>query len=140
LTAEVRFKARQDELGAKFGQAYGQVAAYLGAKGVPFERPAFASYLLEGEAFNVRAGFYVPREVESANGVVGGELPEGEAAVTSHVGTYESLAEAYADIQAWAAENGRELREDMWEEYVTGPDTPPEKQETVVVWPLKPKE
>jgi len=38
----------------------------------------------------------------------------------------------------WAAEQKPEMAEDMWEEYLTGPDSSPEPStwQTLIVWPL----
>jgi effector-binding domain-containing protein len=137
LTAETRFEGRPEDFPPKFQQAFGQVAGYLGARGVPFDGPAFAWYHPRPDgSFEVRAGFYVGREFAPADGVAFGELPQAEAAVTTHIGSYESLHEAYEDIQRWAGESGRLLGEVMWEEYLDGPEVPPEKTRTRVVWPL----
>jgi effector-binding domain-containing protein len=137
VTAESRFEGRAEELPVKFPQAFGEVAAYLGSKGIAFEGPAFASYEPQADgSFKVRAGFCVQHEFASSDSVMCGELPQGEAATTTHVGSYESLHEAYADVQSWASESGRELGAVMWEEYMDGPEVPPEKTRTRVVWPL----
>jgi effector-binding domain-containing protein len=137
LTGEARFEGRPEELPAKFQQVFGQVAGYLGPRGIAFEGPAFAWYHMRADgSFDVRAGFYIDKEFSPADGVACGELPEVEAAVTTHTGSYDTLTDAYADIQSWAAESGRRLGEDMWEEYLDGPETPPEKTRTRVIWPL----
>jgi effector-binding domain-containing protein len=137
LTGESHFEGKPEEFPPKFQQVFGQVASYLGSRGIAFEGPAFALYEPQPDgSFKVRAGFCVPREFASSDTVVCGELPEGEAATTMHVGSYESLHEAYEDVQRWAAESGRGLGAAMWEEYLDGPEVPPEKTRTRVVWPL----
>ena len=61
-------------------------------------------------------------------------------ATTTHVGPYEALPQAYEAIQAWMQREGREpANHVMWEEYVTGPETPSAQTRTIVYWPLKPR-
>lgn len=138
-TAQIAFRARDQELPAKFPEVFGEVASYLGRHGIPFEGPAFASYVMNGDEFQVEAGFLVKEKVPGEGRVVPGELPECEAARTTHVGPHESMTEAYDAIQAWATENGHELQEPMWEFYFSGPSTPPSEVRTEIYWPLKPK-
>jgi effector-binding domain-containing protein len=137
-TAQTHFRARPEEMAAQFGTSFGKVAEYLTQAGVPFDGPAFARYVShDDEGFEVDAGFVVPAAVAGKGEVSGGELPATEAAVTTHMGTYDSLTEAYTAIETWAKEHGRELDEPMWEFYFSGPETPPAETRTDVVWPLK---
>ncbi|HLG10574.1 MAG TPA: GyrI-like domain-containing protein [Dehalococcoidia bacterium] len=68
------------------------------------------------------------------------DLPAGEVAKTTHVGPYAAPPQAYEAIQAWMRREGREpANHVMWEEYVTGPETPPAQTSSIVYWPLKPR-
>jgi len=56
------------------------------------------------------------------------------------VGPYAAPPQAYEAIQAWMRREGREpANHVMWEEYVTGPETPPAQTSSIVYWPLKPR-
>lgn len=136
-TAQVHFRASEQELPGKFGQVFGEVGSYLGRNGIPFEGPAFASFVRDGDQFEVNAGFLVPGPIPGDGHVVAGELPACEALVTLHIGPYDSAVEAYDDLHAWAREHGRELAEPMWEYYMSDPATPPAEVRTEVFWPLK---
>jgi effector-binding domain-containing protein len=136
-TAQTHFRARPEEMAARFGEAFGEVSVYLEQNAIEFEGPAFARYTRGDHYFDVDAGFILDDVVEGNGEVVGGTLPDCEALVTTHLGPYETLMEAYSDIEAWAKEHGRELDEPMWEYYFSGPDTPPAEIRTEVVWPLK---
>ena len=62
-------------------------------------------------------------------------MPECDIATTTHVGPYERLGEACMTRCVRAARaQGREVDESapMWEEYLDGPETPPERTRTVV--------
>jgi len=62
------------------------------------------------------------------------ELPAGRVATTIHIGPYETLPEAYATL----AEEAKALEEEInpssptWEEYLSGPETPPAQTQTVI--------
>ncbi len=137
--AVTRFDARPEEMGARAGQAFGTVAARLAALGIGTEGPAVACYGTGEVVFHVAMGFVVSGPIEAGDGVEPLQLPAVEVATTTHVGPYEQLGKAYDAIQEGARSRGREVDEAglMWEEYWTGPDTPPEQHRTVVSWPLK---
>ena len=138
--AAVKFRGSIADLPQHMGAAFEATMGYLVRSGIQPEGPAVALYKPLGEDdFDVTAGFLVSAPIEGDGHVVPAELPEGEVATTLHVGSYESLTEAYAAIQAWMAREGREPGETMWEEYLSGPETPPEQTRTIVYWPLRPR-
>ncbi len=135
--AVVKFSASEAEIAHRIGAAFGAVHAYLSHAGVPIQGPAVARYKPGPQRFEVEAGFVVPSPVQGDGNVVAAQLPECEAAVTTHIGPYSELPSAYSAIQSWFEANGREPSEIMWEEYWTGPETPPEQTRTDIVWPTK---
>jgi effector-binding domain-containing protein len=134
-----RFTAGPDQIGARMGPAFGSVYAYLGRHGLEPLGPPFGCYEMGArEAFEVRAGCVVADPVEAEGDVEPFFLPGGPALVTEHVGPYDALPKAYEALEAHAREFGQELDPNlMWEEYLTGPEVPPEQMRTVVHWPLK---
>jgi hypothetical protein len=67
-----------------------------------------------------------------------GELPGGAAAVSVHLGTYDSLGQTYDQLHDWIHAQGRDEGPGPWESYV---DDPSEVEDTSklraeVVWPL----
>jgi effector-binding domain-containing protein len=139
--AAVRFRATVAEMPQHIGEAFGAVMAYLQRIGAPPDGPAVARYDIVAEGdFEVAAGFYVPSPIEGDGHVVPVELPAGDVARTTHIGPYEGLPQAYEAIEAWMKQNDRESAgSTMWEEYLTGPETPPEQTRTEIYWPLKPR-
>ena len=137
-----RFDARPEEMGAKQGQAFGKVAGYLGGIGVPIEGPAVSCYERGEDTFHVSSGFVVAGPIEDADGVEPLQLPDVDIATTTHVGPYEQLGQAYDALKEGVTAQGRQVDEAamMWEEYLTGPEVPPEETTTVVHWPLLPVE
>jgi effector-binding domain-containing protein len=140
FAAVVRFRAQPTEMAARMPMAYGEVMAFLARSAIKVDGPAKARYTPAGDGFEVEAGFYVPSALEPGDGVACIELADGEAAVTTHIGPYESLPEAYKTVQAWAKEQGRDLADSMWEEYWSDPRSSPESEwRTDIIWPLKPR-
>jgi effector-binding domain-containing protein len=137
--AAVKFRAAVSELPQHMGPAFGAVLEYLARNGIQPEGPAVASYVpLPDNVFDVAAGFLVAAPIEGDGHVVKVELPAAEVVTTEHVGPYEGLPQAYQAIQGWLQREGREPGELMWEEYLTGPETPPAETRTIVYWLLKP--
>jgi effector-binding domain-containing protein len=56
-----------------------------------------------------------------------------------HLGPYDTVAQTYGDMQAQMKVDGLEGSADMWEIYMSPPETPPDKIMTEVVWPVHPQ-
>jgi effector-binding domain-containing protein len=139
--AAVKFRAAVAEMPQQIGAAFDAVMEYLTRSGIQPEGPAAALYTMtsQEEVFDVVAGFLVAAPIEGDGHVVAVELPAGEVATTTHVGPYESLPRAYEAIQGWLAQQDRQPADTMWEEYLTGPETPPAQTRTIIYWPMKPR-
>jgi len=63
-------------------------------------------------------------------------LPGGRVIHTMHVGPYDTLADTYGELLAWAADEGLTLAEGMWEVNLSDPDTEPDPAawRTEVFW------
>jgi effector-binding domain-containing protein len=137
--AATRFDADLAHMDEQMGAAFAAVAAYLGREGVTTPGPALAHYDVRPDGMTVSAGFVVSHPVDGDGTVVDVQLPECEVVSGVHVGPYDELPTAYEQLRDAAEARGRKLDESaMWEEYVTGPEVPPEQMRTVVSWPLVP--
>lgn len=136
------FDATPDQIPERIGAAFGAVMASLQRRGLTASGPAVAFYEMSPDepgvvSFRVSAGFFVPEPVAPDGDVRPLRLPEREMLTTVHVGAYTDLPAAYQALQKHAAEEGLTLAQDvMWEEYLTPPETPPDRHRTVVAWPL----
>ena len=67
-------------------------------------------------------------------------LPDVDVVSTTHVGPYDTLGRAYDALKDGVVDLGRKVDESsvMWEEYLDGPQVPPEQTRTLVHWPLLP--
>ena len=124
-----------------FDSAFGKAFPALFAAGITPVAAAFALYtrITQGPEAEVdlEIGFPLERPLaESGDGepaevdgmrVVPSELPAGEIAVTSHLGSYDGLGEAWGEFMGEIGAMGRAPGIPFWEVYVTepSPDTDP---------------
>ena len=94
--------------------AAGEVMGFLARSTIQVNGPAMARYSPVAMPSTSRRGSTYPTRSEPGDGVACIELAGGEAAVTTHIGPYESLPVAYEAVQAWAKEQDRDLADSMW--------------------------
>lgn len=138
-TAVVRDAVPMDRLTDLFGRAFTAVFPAAAAQGIAVTGPPFGFYPEPpGDVVRVEAGVTVATPIEAVGDVVPGQLPGGRAIHTIHVGSYDTLADTYTELLAWAAENGLTLAKGMWEVYLSDPSTEPDPTtwRTEVFWPI----
>lgn len=143
-TAVVRARVPVPEISAFLGGAFGEVMQAISAAGGFPAGPPFARYdfveVPQGEApetFVVEAGFPVNAPLERNGRVEPGVLPGGPVAVTTHVGSYDTVSAAYQAIERRIAQEGMVPAGAPWESYLDDPSQVPEPH-TEVVWPCGP--
>lgn len=135
--AVTRFEADLTRMDQLMGQAFGRVAAFLARSATTPLGPAMGCYEARPDGMTVSAGFEVAEPIAGDDVVVPLRLPARDVVTGEHVGPYDELPAAYSRLREAAEAAGRRVDESvMWEEYVTGPDRPPEETRTVVSWPL----
>ena len=137
-TAVVRAQVPVQDLPAFFSRAYDQVLAAVRSQRAAPVGPPFALYHgMPGVTVDVEAGFPVSQAVPASGDVVPGTLPAGEAVEAVHVGPYDRLPDTYADVQAWMAEHHLSSGPQMWESYLSDPQSEPDpsRWRTLVVVP-----
>ena len=130
--------AGMDSMGPMISGAFESVAANLARAGSSPAGPPAASYAPTIDGFDVAAGFPVDPSFNAGNGIDSIEVGGREVAHTMHLGSYESLPEAYEAIEFAAMERGASLATDepMWEVYLTNPGVAPDQMRTEIFWPL----
>ncbi len=138
-TLAMRYRTSMAKLSESMGQAYGEIAAYMGKSGIPFAGPPFAMYFnMDMNDLDVEIGFPVGTPASGEGRVKPGKLPGGKLAKALHIGSYESIGATYEMLTAFVGERGLKPEEFMYEEYLNSPeDTPPEKLATNIYFPLK---
>lgn len=137
-TLSIRTVTRVENLPSLIGQTYGAVMQYMAELKEPVSREPFVIYYnLDMENLDVEMGFPVSRELPARGEIKPSTLPAGPAARTTFTGPYEKMAPAYDELGKFITDNGREATGVAIEYYLTGPDTPLEKQVTRIVFPIK---
>jgi effector-binding domain-containing protein len=139
-TATVRETIAPDAITETLGRIYQAVHASLAKQGIKPNGAPFARYHEFGAQIDIEAGMPVERAILTDGNVKPSQLPGGLAAVTIHVGPYESLSGSYDAITAWMTNTGRVSNGGPWELYLTDPSSEPNpaKWLTQIIWPLRP--
>jgi effector-binding domain-containing protein len=133
------------DLGRLFGATFPRLFAALGERGLQPAGPPFGRYHEWGERVDVEIGVPVTAPIDSlpstaADGeLFASELPGGQAATLTHVGTYDGLPAANAELARWIEDQGLEPSSGLWESYRDDPGaTPPSELRTEIVQPVEP--
>ena len=126
------------EVGPFIGRAFPQAAAAIAAAGAAPSGPPLARYDMQGDRLLVEAGFPVADviEVGADSGAQSRVFEGGSVAVTTHLGPFNHIPQAYAALSEWMQANGMVPAGRPWEQYLSGPADP---QPTCTVnWPCAP--
>jgi effector-binding domain-containing protein len=139
LTAVVRGEMPASQMPAWLREAYAAVFDCLSRAEVPPVAPPFARLTFLGDTVAIEAGVPVLAEVAGAGRVQPSSLPEGPAAITTHIGRYEDIAQAVDAVIRWLAGHGLEPAGPHWEVYYTDPNAEPDpsRWRTDVVIPYR---
>lgn len=122
--AVLRAHVRESELAPFLSKAFGAVGAAMAAQQVVPTGPPFGVYRIEDGEFDVAAGFPASGTVHQQDSVEPITLPGGTVAVTTHVGAYNTIGDAYQALMSWVADQGYVAAGDPWESYLDGPEVP----------------
>jgi effector-binding domain-containing protein len=135
--AVTRFTATIADISTKVGAAFGTVFGYLGKHGIEPLGPPTAYYMMGEGTFDVRVGCEVRDPIRAEGAMEPFDTPAAATLSTVHVGPYDDLSNAYEALETRARELGLKLDPvRMWEEYLTGPEIPPDQHRTKIHWPL----
>lgn len=139
--AAVRATTTMDQVGQSLQSGWGQLFGALGAGGAVPSGPPFAIYhRYGGETGEVELEACVPvsGDVAAAAPTSVRDEPPLTVAATLHRGPYQEVGGAYEALQAWAADQGRQLSGPPREVYLNDPVevADPAEYLTEVQWPI----
>lgn len=123
-TAVIHLTIPRSEIRNVMGPGIGELMATISAQGIAPAGPWFTHHLrMDPDTFDFEIGVPVSREVAATGRVTPGRLPAARVARTVFHGNYEGLGEAWRELDAWIAAHGHEAAADLWESYVSGPES-----------------
>ena len=121
-------------------EGFGQLAGLFAKAGAQMAGNPLAHYLAFGaDTVTFELGFPVlPADIEKLRsaGLSIGQTPSGRNMTATHIGPYDTVSETYAVMDTAMRAHGVTGTKDMWESYMSPPETPPEQIKTEVIWPL----
>ena len=105
--AAIRVRLSIGELGPALAKVWPEVSAWLDERGIaPAGRPLIRYHVIDMPEFEISVGLPIASSAVGDGRIEIGELPAGRYAVLVHVGPFEELVQANADLQLWAADQG----------------------------------
>jgi len=125
-------------IGDGIGGAFGVLVEHAGKTGAQWAGPPFVLYPeMSEEEFEIVVCMPVVPGATDGEQVALEEVPGGTVASTVHVGPYHEIGAAYAAVQAWMAEHGRQPAGMVRETYLNDPEAvPAEELLTQIDWPV----
>jgi effector-binding domain-containing protein len=122
LTAVIHLTIPREEMRTVMGPALRELHAVAKATGPWFTR----HFKMEPKVFDFEVGIPVSAPVKPSGRVVASELPAMTVARAVLRGSYEQLAAAWPELDAWIATQGRTPGPSLIETYVVDPGTNPD--------------
>lgn len=134
----VRLTTRASELPRVFGEAYGEIMAYMGRKGINLSGRAFALYHnTDMENLDIEIGWTIDQDDSGEGRIKFRVIPGGKVVYALHKGPYSTLENAYNKVMAFIKEKGIKTTEWMYEVYLNSPEnTPEEELKTEIYFPI----
>jgi effector-binding domain-containing protein len=108
------------------GPAMSELKNTVAAHGAAPDGPMFTHHLrMDPDTFDLEVGLPVSPAVQGGRVRAGG-LPAATVARTTYHGAFEGLPGAWGELHAWMRANGHEPAADLWESYVSGPESDPD--------------
>ena len=137
--AVIRLTIPREEIREVMGPAIQEVLAVVAEQGMEATGPVFSHHFrMDPDFFDFHVGVPVEGMVLPAGRVIDGTLPGVKAARTVYHGAYEGLGAAWDELQAWVASRNLERAANLWESYLSGPESgsDPSLWRTELVQPL----
>lgn len=127
ITAFIHLVVTREEMQQAFGPGIGELIATITAQGIAPVGPIFAHHSRgPTDTFDFKLSIATDRPVTASGRVQPGELSARRVARTIYHGPYEGLPEAWGEFMDWIEKDGHTTAPDLWECYVTHPDSEPD--------------
>jgi effector-binding domain-containing protein len=132
ITAVIRLTIPRDHIRTVMGPAMREVMQTVHRQGLTPAGPMFSHHFrMEPGLFDFEVGLPVAEAVQPEGRVVPSKLPAATIVRTIYHGSYEHLGAMWQEFDAWIFANGHSPLPDLWERYLSGPDTPTPSTELI---------
>jgi effector-binding domain-containing protein len=134
----VRTRTTVQDMPKLMGEVFGAIAQYLGMSGAaPAGAPFAAYYNMDMQDLDIEMGFPVSNVLPGKDNIQASEMPAGKYGSCIYTGPYDKMKPAYDALAQFVQEKGYEATGVAYEVYLNDPETPPEKLQTQILFPLK---
>lgn len=124
LTAFIHLTIPREEIQHVMGPGLGELMAAINAQGLTPTGPWFTHHLrMDPDVFDFEICMPINSPVAAVGRVKPGKWPAMKVARTIYRGGYEGLGEAWGEFMGWIEAEGLKPAADLWERYVTGPES-----------------
>jgi effector-binding domain-containing protein len=127
----------QDQLGKTIPQSFGALYQRIESAGVVPAGPPFVIYNSMGSPWDLDVCAPVAAAMSPSPDFGYREMAASRVVSLLHVGPYDTLAATYEQIQDFIRDQGLEMAGPPREFYLSEPETPPERTQTIVEWPIR---
>lgn len=125
--AVLRLTVPRREIQNVMGPGLAELKREVARQGIAVVGPWFTHHLrMDPAVFDFEIGVPVAAPVSAASRVAPSVWPAESVAKTTFHGSYEGLAAAWGELEAWIAAQGRTSAPDLWECYAAGPESSPD--------------
>jgi effector-binding domain-containing protein len=124
LAAVIRLTVPRERIQEVMRPGIAELMTTVAAQHVTPAGPLFTHHLkMDPGTFDFELGVPVTTPVSAAGRVKPGQLPAATVARTIYHGPYEDLGAAWGEFDAWITAAGHTPAPNLWECYVTGPES-----------------
>ena len=124
--AIIRFTIPRAEIQNVMGPGMAELNAAVAAQGIAPAGPMFSHHFrMDPAIFDFEIGVPLTAPISPVGRVEAGELPAATVARTVYHGGYEGLGPAWGEFNSWVKAEGHTPAPDLWESYVSGPESDP---------------
>jgi effector-binding domain-containing protein len=127
LTALIHLTVPREKIRTVMGPGIGELMSTIAAQGIAPAGPWFTHHLrVDPDIFDFEISVPVTAPVAATGRVQAGQRPAARVVRTVYHGGYEGLPAAWGEFDQWIAANGLEPGTELWECYVSGPESDPD--------------
>ena len=127
LCAAIHLVIPRDKIQSVMGPGLSELMATIAAQGIKPTGPWFTHHLkMVPDHWDFEIGVPVSAPVVAAGRVMPSQWPAMKVARTVYYGPYEGLGNAWGEFLGWIAANGYTPAPDLYECYLTGPESSPD--------------